>query len=83
MTTERPVAKTLIKYNSNNLDENDEEEKGPINIEFTEQKTGTYNDENDFDFKWSGEKEEEEDIALANFNESLQRQADEKILSKN
>ena len=30
------VAKTLIKYN--NLEENDEEEKEPINIELTEQK---------------------------------------------
>ena len=36
MATERPVAKTLIKYN-NNSDENDEEEKEPINIEFTEE----------------------------------------------
>ena len=33
-----PVAKTLIKYNSNNLKENEEEEKEPIDIEFTEQK---------------------------------------------
>ena len=32
------VAKTLIKYNNNNLEENDEEEKEPINIELTEQK---------------------------------------------
>ena len=33
-----PVAKTLIKYN-NNLEKNDEEEKEPINIELTKQKT--------------------------------------------
>ena len=33
-----PVAKTLIKYNSNSLEENDEEEKEPINIEFNEEK---------------------------------------------
>ena len=47
------VAKTLIKYNNNYLEENDEEEKEPINIEFTEQKTDPYNDENAIDFKWS------------------------------
>ena len=33
----RPVAKTLLKYNSNRLEENDEEENESINIEFTEQ----------------------------------------------
>ena len=32
-----PVAKTLI--NNNNLEENDEEEKEPINVKLTEQKT--------------------------------------------
>ena len=37
LATGRLVAKTLIKYN-NNLEENDEEEKDPINIELTEQK---------------------------------------------
>ena len=42
--------KNLIKYN-NNLDENDEEEKDPISIELTEQKTDPYNDENDIDFR--------------------------------
>ena len=36
--TGRPVAKTLIRYHSNNLEENDEEEKEPINIELTEKK---------------------------------------------
>ena len=35
-----PVAKTLIKYNSNDLEENKEEEKEQINIELTKQKTG-------------------------------------------
>ena len=34
----RPVAKTLIKYNSNRSDENIEEEKEPIDIELTEKK---------------------------------------------
>ena len=30
LATGRPVAKTLIKYNSNSLEKNDEEEKEPI-----------------------------------------------------
>ena len=38
MATRRPVAKTLIKYNSNSLEKNDEEENESINIELTEQK---------------------------------------------
>ena len=39
MATGRPIAITLIKYyNSDDLEENDEEEKELINIEFTEQK---------------------------------------------
>ena len=83
MVTGRPVDKTLIEYNSNNLEENDEEEKEPINIELTEQKTKPYNDENAIDFKWSGvQEEDEEDIALANFIENLQKQTDEEIFSK-
>ena len=62
MTTGRPVVKTLIEYN-NSLDENDEEWKEAINIEFTEQKADPYNDENATEFKWSDVKEEnEEDI---------------------
>ena len=44
LATERPVAKTLIKYNIN-ISEEKEEEKDPIDIEFTEQKTDPYNDE--------------------------------------
>ena len=51
MATDLPIAKTLIKYNSNNLEENDEEEKEPINIELTEQKKDPCNDENAIDFK--------------------------------
>ena len=38
LATGRPVAKTLLKYNSNFLVENDEKEKEPINIELTEKK---------------------------------------------
>ena len=79
-----PVAEILIKYNNNNLEENDEEEKEPINIELTEQKTDLYNDENSIDSKWSDLiEEDEEDIALANFIESLKKkQTDEKIFPK-
>ena len=48
--------------------------KEPINIEFTEQKADPYNDENDIDFRWSDVQEEfEEDIALVNFIESLNK----------
>ena len=39
MATGILVAEILIKYNNNNLEENDEEEKEPINIELTDQKT--------------------------------------------
>ena len=74
LTTGKSVAKILIKYNSNSLEKNDEEEKKPINIELTEQKTDPYNDENAIDFKWSNVQEEEVDNALANFIKSLQKQ---------
>ena len=40
MATGLPVAKTLIKYNNNCLEKNDEEEE-PIDIEYTEQKAGS------------------------------------------
>ena len=52
LATGRPVAKALIEYNSNSLEENDEEEKELIDIELIEQKTYPYNDENAIDFKW-------------------------------
>ena len=51
MATGRPVAKTLVKYNSNSSEENDEKEKEPIDLEFAEQKADPYNDENAFAFK--------------------------------
>ena len=38
MVNGRPVAKALIKYNSNSLEENDEEEKESIENELIEQK---------------------------------------------
>ena len=74
------VAEILIKYNNNNLEENDEEEKEPINIELTEQKTDPYNDENSIDSKWSDlTEEDEENIDLDIFIESLKKkQTDEK-----
>ena len=74
MATGLPVPKILIKYNSNNLEENEEEEKEPINIELTDQKTNPYNDKNAINFKRSDVQEEyDEDIALANFIESLKK----------
>ena len=63
---------------------NDEEEKNPINIELTEQKTDPYSDENAIDFKWSdAQGEDRVDIVLANFIESLQKQTNEEIFPKN
>ena len=38
-------------FHKNCYEENDEEEKEPINIEHTEQKTDPYNDENFIDSK--------------------------------
>ena len=66
------------------MEENDEEEKEPIDIEFTEQKSDPYNDENTIDFRWSDvqEEEDEEDTTLAHFIESLQKQTDEEIFQK-
>ena len=59
------------------MEENDEEEWESINFELTERKADPHNDENAIDFKWSDTKEEdEEDIALVNFIQSLQKQAD-------
>ena len=82
METGRPVAKTLIKYNSNNLEEN-EEERESIDIEFTERKPDLYNDENAIDIKWLNVQEKyEEEIALVNFIEGLQKQIDNEFFSK-
>ena len=39
LATGFPVAKTLIKYNINDKDENDGEEKEPIDIELNKQKS--------------------------------------------
>ena len=65
------------------MEENDEEEKEPIHIELTFGKSDLDNTKNTIDFRWSDVKEEdEEDIALANFIESLQKQTEEEIFSK-
>ena len=46
-------------------------------------KNRSWNDENVIDFKWSDvQEEDEEDIALANFIESLQKQTNEEIYFK-
>ena len=71
MANGKLVDKILIKYYSNNSEESDEEEKEPINIYFTEQKSYPYNDENDNNFRWSDlQEQDKEGIALANFIES-------------
>ena len=64
------------------MEEKDEEEKEPINIEFIEQKVGPENDENAIDSKWSDLTEEDEKDTKANFIENLQRQTDEEIFPK-
>ena len=43
----------------------------------------SWNEQNNIDLRWSGVQEDEEDIALANFIESLQKQANEKFFQKN
>ena len=45
------VSEILIKYNNNNLEENEEKKKEPINIELTDQKTDPFNDEKSIDSK--------------------------------
>ena len=71
MTTGLQVVKTLFKYNSNSLEENDEEENEWLILSLLIKKTDPYNDELAIDFKWSGIKEEEEDIVMTKINESL------------
>ena len=54
LATGLPVAKILIKYNINNSEDN-QEEKNPIDIEFSDQKSDPENDENTIiDFRRSG-----------------------------
>ena len=77
LTTGVPVTKTLIKYNSNNLKENDEEEKEPINLKLTEQKQILIMMKMLLILVIRLKEKDEEDIALASFSKSLQKQTDE------
>ena len=52
MANDLLASQNLIGYNSNDLEENEEEEKETIYIEFTEQKAGSKSDENAIDFRW-------------------------------
>ena len=58
----KPVFKSLIKYISNNAEENDEEEKESIHIKFTDRKEDSENDENAIDLRWSDVEGENEEI---------------------
>ena len=79
MATGRPVAKTLIKYNSNNLEEMMKKRRIQLILSLLS-KSWAWNYENAIDFRWSDvQEEDEEDIALANFIECLQKQTDEEI----
>ena len=56
------------------MEKNNEEEKKPIDIEFNKQNVGFENNENDIDLRLSDVQEDDrEDIAQANFFESLQK----------
>ena len=82
LATGKPVAKILIKFN-NNGSEKWRIGEGTNWSRFYQTKSWSWNDENAFDFKWSGvQEEDEEDIALANFIENLQKQTNEKIFPK-
>ena len=82
MATGRPDAKILIKYNSNNLEETMKKRRSQFILSLL-RKSDLYNDENAIDFRWSDVKEEDEkDITLANFIESLQKQTDEENFIK-
>ena len=52
-------------------------------LKLLSKKADPYKDENAIDFRWLGvKKQDEEDIALANFIESLQKQTNEETFSK-
>ena len=50
MATDLSVAKTLIEYNSNSLESNNQEENALLDIELTEKNIGPENYENTIDF---------------------------------
>ena len=62
------VVKSFIEYNSNNLEEN-EEEKEAIHKDFTKSKSDPENYENTIDFKWSNV--QGKDLAIAKLIEIL------------
>ena len=65
------------------MEENDEEEKEPIDTEFTERKADPESDENAFDFRLSDvQGEEVNDIANTNFIESLKSKRWEEFFKK-
>ena len=71
------------RINSNNLEEIEDDEKEPIDIEFIRQKADPYNGKIAFDFSWLDVQEKnEEDINLVSLIESLQKQADEESFQK-
>ena len=80
MATGRPVAKTLIKYKNNNLEEIMKKRRNQLILSLLNKKKDPYNDENDIDFNWSDVKEE--DIALTSFIESLQSKLMRKFSKK-
>ena len=66
-STTKPIAKILIDYNHNKLEENDEEEKKTIDVKFTEQNAYPKMLKNSVDFKKLDiQGEDMEDIAQAN-----------------
>ena len=69
MATGRPVTKKLIKYNSNRLEENDEEGANWYWVYWA--KCLFWNNENTIGFWWSGvQNEDEEENTLANLIEN-------------
>ena len=77
------MPKILIEYNSNNLEENNEEKKESIDIELTEQKVDLEMMKMILILRWSDAQEvEEEDIALANIIENYKSKLMIKIFRK-
>ena len=65
-----PVTKTLIKYNRNDYRKMKKKRKNRLILSLLA-KIWSWNDENAIDFRFSsGQEEDEEDIALANFIEN-------------
>ena len=82
MATGFLVSKTLIEYNRNSLEEN-EEEKEQIYIEFTEQNTDPENNENAIDFRLYAEQQiKEENITLVKIMENYKSKQMRKIIQK-